>query len=386
MKRRRPQPSITHAAVKELGSKMNSNSVPRNSRKKLAQSPQKPIPLNFSTPCGINTRSPYTASSSDFLARQTPSVHNIRQALAENRMWFRNDEALERCPEFKQKFNQHFHKERSSNMKKASYKKIVRHMTENATSNEDSYYDKLVDYVIKDARCVGTKRNAVDEIVTISKSFVEDGIERKKGVKLAKGFLPGQMDKLEKKLGLTDSKPDYIFGIKENRFPDPCSTPSDTIKAIIGIASGIVHPFFVIEDKGAEGSLEKAQNQAIRDGATIVNARMRLKMFAVPKGYVQPVGADPDAIAFSCAWITDRAELYIHWYEKRSLNDPGIFHMNRLGNYMLDREGELASFRHDIHNILDWGALNHKKTIEAVVDSIVAKERGATRATSITKS
>ena len=51
--------------------------------------------------------------------------------------------------------------------------------------------------------------------------------------------------------------------------------------------------------------------------------------------------------------------------------------MTRLGQYAMDREDELASFRHDVHNILDWGALNHKKAAEALVATIVASERAA---------
>ena len=33
-------------------------------------------------------------------------------------------------------------------------------------------------------------------------------------------------------------------------YPLPGTAPSDKVKALIGIASGIDHPFFVIENKG----------------------------------------------------------------------------------------------------------------------------------------
>ena len=56
--------------------------------------------------------------------------------------------------------------------------------------------------------------------------------------------------KIENKLGLTDSKLDYTFGIKRNMYPLSGTALSDKVKALIGIAPGIDHPFFVIENKG----------------------------------------------------------------------------------------------------------------------------------------
>ena len=145
-------------------------------------------------------------------------------------------------------------------MRKTSYKKIVGHTRATATSIEDWYHDLLIDYMVKDSRTVATRRNVNDEIDGISRTFNDDGIVRRRGVNFISGLLPGQTDVLEKKLGLSDAKADYIFGIHENRFPMPKSFASDAVKAVMGVAPGIAHPFFVIENKGAEGSLERAQN------------------------------------------------------------------------------------------------------------------------------
>ena len=150
---------------------------------------------------------------------------------------------------------------------------------------------------------------------------------------LVKASLPGKLaKKTENQLGLTDPKPDYTFGIKKNKHPLPGTAPSDKIKAVIGIAHGMYHPFFVIENEGCEAPIDVARNQAIRDGACIVNARLYLNSLA-EDSWQRLKGADMDAFAFSCIWDVNISELWIHWHE--TLEDgAGIFHMNRLGQYL----------------------------------------------------
>ena len=128
---------------------------------------------------------------------------------------------------------------------------------------------------MKDERLVkASKRNAEGEVMHVHRRFEDDRMIRLERVKFLRNFLPGIFNsKVEKRLGITDAKPDYVFGIREDRFPEPGSMPGNDIKAIIGGAPGIIHPWFVIESKGCEGTLGESQNQAIRDGAAMVNAR-----------------------------------------------------------------------------------------------------------------
>ena len=183
--------------------------------------------------------------------KTSENIGNIRQSLADNGMWYDATKSLDGCPEFKEKVFKIF-KERPSRMREESFKKISKYMTKNATKNEATYVVVLVDPVIKSERTVATKkRDATGEILFVSQSFENDEMIRLSDVQFGRGFLPGKMPKkTENKLGLTDPKPDYTFGIKRNMHPLPGTAPSDKVKALIGIAPGIDHPFFVIENKG----------------------------------------------------------------------------------------------------------------------------------------
>ena len=166
-------------------------------------------------------------------------------------MWYDATKSLDGCPKFKEKVFKIF-KKRLSRIRKKSFKKISKYITKNATKNEAIYVIILVDPVIKSERTVVTKKyDATGEILFVSQSFENDEIIRLSDIQFGRGFLPRKMPKkTENKLGLTDPKPDYTFGIKRNIYPLPGTTPSDKVKALIGIAPGIDYPFFVIENKG----------------------------------------------------------------------------------------------------------------------------------------
>ena len=309
--------------------------------------------------------------------KQAKNIANIRCSLAANGMWFDNTERLDGCPKFKEKVYRIFEKDRPSRMQEESFKKISQYMKKHATDNEATYFEGLVDPVIKSDRTIPTKkRDATGEILFVCQSFEEDDMVRKRDVQFVKGFLPGKMEKkTENQLGLTDPKPDFTFGIRRNENPLPGTAPSDSVASIIGVADGMIHPFFIIENKGCEAPLDVARNQAIRDGACIVNARLHLNAMAEDQGWEKrPAGADMDAIAFSCSWDVHMSELWIHWHE--TLEDGAeLFHMNRLGQYVTGRQTELTQFRHDIHNILDWGVLSNRRKCEETVQKIMTRAK-----------
>ena len=291
-------------------------------------------------------------------------------------MWFNNTDALDACPDFKEKVYKIFEKERASRMQELSYKKIKTILERYGTANEATLFGELIDPVIKSERTVETKkRNAEGEILFVCRSFEDDDMLRKGDLPFVKGFLPGKMDKkTESQLGLTDPKPDWTFGIRRNECPLPGTCPSERVETIISVADGMIHPFFVIENKGCEVSIDVARNQAIRDGAVLVNARIHLNALAQEdEDRERPKGADMDAIAFSCTWDANVSELWIHWHQTRE-DGVEIFQMNQLGQYLTWNQEHMTQFRHDIHNILDWGILTHKRKCEEVVQKIIKKE------------
>ena len=98
-------------------------------------------------------------------------------------------------------------------------------------------------------------------------------------------------------------------------------------------------------------------------------------MLAHDTGFQDPLGPDYDSFCFSCTWDINIAELWVHWYEVENTASPGIFHMHLLGRYvMVGRMTEVAKFRHDVHNILDWDIFTNALKRVETMEKVKAKE------------
>ena len=284
-------------------------------------------------------------------------------------MWFCEEEAFTRHPEMKKRIDRTFQKERASRMTPASIRKIIKHVNQNATDPEDGYFRPLHDDVFKTAGG--------------DPDWTQAGLESAIKSHFVKRLIPGWSPH-EEKLGLNIPRPNHLYGIRAAQFPLRSEVPSDEVQAIISISEDerVLHAFFAVEERSSDGLFAEAVNQAIRDGAAMVNAKLSLKQHlanleARVKGevedYQHPWGSDPDALAFSCCWGPEVADLYVHWYEK--MEKANIFHIHRLGRYLVDRGDELVMFHHDVHNILDYGMLEHRQKMEGIVKRILDLER-----------
>lgn len=266
-------------------------------------------------------------------------------------------------------------------------------------ANEKEYFSNMHRMVIKDERSVpGQKAKSSNtapneggddgeqgdpeyyeerddtldgDIKPVHLAFTDSGLDKTQEQLFVEGLLPT----LEKGFGLSTPKPDLVFGFEMERFPTE-STPrlSDNVLQVIRVAPGIEHPFFVIEAKGGSAPIEEAENQAIRSGAALVNARRLLEQM-IP-GVPQPVigGPDPASWVFSCAWVPRMAEIFVHWLEFNSKGEP-IYHMNLIQSYMMSRAEELQAFRRAIHNILDWGLQPaRRQALDELLVAIAAAE------------
>ena len=320
--------------------------------------------------------SPSTTSSAA-VPKQTANVDNVRASLAKEGMYFENDQAFDSYPIFQQRIRDIVVTSRRSVMRGESLREIQRTRAENATKDEKTLFNLVVPLVIKATRGVPTsKRDFEGEIVHAAVQFESSGLDKRTDCQFIKHVLPKRIQSAGSKLGLTDPKPDYVFGLKRDRFPDPLAPRLSTYsEALIGVAPGLLHPWFVIENKGCEDSIEAAENQAIRSGATLVAARRSLAAKARTKDdSEEPNGADPESFAFSCSWVPQQANIAVHWHEKRT-DGRSIYHMNILRGYLMSDSAMMSDFRRDIHNVLDWGLLgNRRQQNEDLIAKIAANE------------
>ena len=287
-------------------------------------------------------------------------------------MWYNTDGRLEKYPDFKDFIMGIIDSQRGSTLRAESYKAIQEDMKENDIANEATYFHCLVEQVIKTGRSVNSGSTHWDW-----KRFKDDGMsEPQKDLKMARGFLPGQLtDTAKSEIGLTDPKPDWVFGMTMTTKFAAGQAPSPEVRDLLELGFGLWHAFFVIEGKGNQQPITVARNQALRDGSALVNARRAFNALAHDTGFQDPLGPDYDSFCFSCTWDINIAELWVHWYEVENIGSPGIFHMHFLGLYvMVGRMSEVAKLRHDVHNILDWGIFANTLKRMETMKKIKAKE------------
>ena len=288
-------------------------------------------------------------------------------------MRLNDDDAFNnRCPEFKQMVEDIIKKDRETEMQDRSQRAAIKTLQMNETQNEKTLFGDLRPLVIPKERTIKTTKHDLEgELVLILREYGDDGLQKIEDCQFVKSLVPGKdFTNEEKAMGITDPKPDVTFGLREPQFPDSNLRLPNGIQALLGVAPGMQHAFFVIEHKSIEESIGLAEVQATRDGAVLVKARMLLHQHVQSAGYVQQIGADDSSFVFSCAWIPDYAKIYVHWFEKLA-SGVEIYHMNLLHEYLMRRPEEMKLFRRHVQNIMDWGLLTRKMANDAMYDGLV---------------
>ena len=357
-----------------------------------------------------------SSSSSSSSTKQTPNEHNVRVSMAEHGLWFENLESFNKYPEFEAKIAGIVFADRDSAMRIESIKACNTWRAENATRDEKTYFAGQIPRIIKDERSVGTlKRTFQDEIIYTAKDWKEDGLVRREDCLFVQGSLPLRTSPAQAaEQGVTNPKPDVVFGLKHALHPPPDEPMlSNETKAVIGVAPEIEYPFFSVENKGAQKSIEAAENQAIRSGAAMAAAIATLRCKAHRKLELLPpqlkdnavytsafttdlatasdpttsdtsviaadatidtiappqqanetnqkdCGADMNSFVFTCSWVPQMANLHVNWIEHRP--EGKIYHMSHIKSYLMCDPDDLRAFRRHIHNVLDWGISTDRKT------------------------
>ena len=295
-------------------------------------------------------------------------------------MWYDDEEAFDRCLNLKEMVTEIITNAPRSEMADNSAKKVLAAVKDNYTQNEKTVFRKVQPLVVKLARKVAKQGDSEvgGGIEIVRREFEEDDLQVIEDCNFTRRLLP-LPDSItnDKDMGLTEPKPDFTYGVTEpKRIANAEVHVPKQLLAYLGVAPHMRYPFYVEEYKSAEEGIVKAEHQAMRDGAVLVNARMKLNQVLKPEGWVVPVGADMDSFIFSCAWTPDIAMIFVNWYEKLP-DGNGIFHMTKVGSsYRMDHTDDIKQMRHDVHNILDWGLLKFRWRAQQVWEGIVAYYSG----------
>ena len=373
------------------------------------------------------SRPPTTTPDNSSGIKLTINESRVRAAAAVQGMNFEDEDSYESFKEFKAYIENMVFAERGSVMRTESVKSIKKWKAENATKDERSFFAGLIRKVIKDTRDGpgSNKRSFADEVARQAVTFESDGLEKREDCLFVKGLLPLRQSPAEAAAqGLTTAKPDFVYGLKCPRFAEFGAPLSIETQAAIEVAPLVRHAFFSVDNKGSQHSIEAAENQSMRAGATMVKARRYLNRKAKGKlgpnlpgrdvtctdavmgntatitdaamsdPFVTPADAeasitapqadesqeadsvvDTSSFAFTCSWVPQMANLHVHWCEQRR-GGFEVYHMNLLRGYLMSDNDHLSHFRKDVHNILDYGvSAERKETLKQLERDIAEHER-----------
>ena len=307
--------------------------------------------------------------------------------------WDQHSE-LRKYPELEKKAEKILKSGRASPpMRAESVERVTKHLRRNSCSDVAVLYPPLTEMIIKRPLVpranFGTEERESGDRTTCAKDDKEElgDVRCIANVELLSAFLPGRSDDIEESR-IAGLVPSYTFGIASSGCTHPKTPLTEHAMAMRGVAPGVLDPFFIIQQIGADYNHFYGCNLIIPAGATIVNARRALYQYRdTLKSRVEPqkrnetdemkTGPDLSTFVYSCLWDAFQALILVHWYEDTIDlwgNQSGAFDVNYIGHYALYGGNNVGEFRRDLRNILDWGATEHKQACADLVAEIAELE------------
>ena len=313
---------------------------------------------------------------------------NIRKELNENYM-FVNVRLINK-PEnakFKERVMKIVKSDRTSTVSEEDNKNFKNNYMTYSQDNEAAITAMLLPYVIKpqfSAQDVDDEGNPVGDITV--RGWVEQGIVASTNCLFAPGRLPHALmnapkatqSMIEKHFqesnALTTPKPDYAYGISENKLPQPpfdIAIPGE-IKSLLNVAPKR-DIFFVWENKSGQGDLMKCENQAIKATSAVIYAARQLLDHT---GQVRTPGIDEDTYIFAATNNNNTLQIFVAYAWVPSDCSHVEFHMDSLMsvpftiNDVEDTPMTLANMRKPMHNIIEWGSITRMPALRRRYDKI----------------
>ena len=397
-----------------------------------AESAQVPHPLtvaNLATlpdhsvlpqPSPISSLTSTASTSTDTSVEMT--VSETRTLLNLNRLYLFNNDAQERARKIIQAGNAIRERRRSSTMSAPISEALVQTIKKYANKGERTFMFHLWKALLNDTRKVPENELTPEDDPNLFKWFAKAWDKDYIWGKWEADFASDKCPRLEKTGNLTVDA--ILSGVPRITSPRPDLAYGFEFEAFDEFYRRILHQtpggkitgqqfctFFAVEAKCGEQSIEAAENQCCRTGATMAKSRrdmaralveqktllqdLRASTIATPSqstdlaaptsGHATPAQTpssnlsveqpstasnDPtqhmDTISFTLAVCPQIAKMSIHFAETWP-DGRTEWHMLRLKTYLLEECDHLQELHHDIDNILDWGCTTRKKQITAQV-------------------
>ena len=326
-----------------------------------------------------NAAGPPTPSSGSTGSNLNPKWVKMRM---ECHQIYRHSDAFERDDyrEFRERVRSPISPERASGVKpgeNSRFKEIYRTCVQNAATEATFKREMLEHIIMKDFQVLADPGDSSQGIKPVfeSRNILGGGIFCQTEQPLRRGFLPhnyptGNLSQKDiagrlSADGMLNSNPDSTWGYLR-RVLDPISEGAmirDYTNCLLTICPGLHCPFFILEVKMDEGSMEVCRNQAARGCATIVNAmRQLLRML----GREDTVGPDEDTYIYCATMGEDFMEWWVGWAEV--CEDKRVkFHMTKLRTEIFDQDNPLLVMRRVTHNIMEWGLMTRLPFVKKLV-------------------
>lgn len=318
----------------------------------------------------------------DSNSRVTSNAAQFRQSLHRLGLPYSADSVKDKCPDLDRYLRSTVLKSRGSTISNTSMTKIKDFRAEHETSSENNYWPDAYNLMvnIEKPRLMQSSHDEDDELKTEMRTFADDGLSVKKQRKFTAKNLPA-VDVDWTEAGVKDANPDFYFGttVDQSRLAPP------QVLNRVNVGPETDFAFFCVECDGPDKTIEKAINQCIGDGATMVAAtrclvglaetgkdggdKMKLQVWPGDQD-----GLDTDSIAFTMAWSPKLAELYVHYANITRGEDGGKklnYEMALVDSYGFDNprygEEDIRLFRQHFRSVLDWGIDARKREMDILM-------------------
>ena len=369
-------------------------------------------------PSPISTLTSTASTGTDTSEEMT--VAETRTLLNRNRLYLFDNDAQERARKIIEAGNKIRERRRDSSMSEPISETLVQTIKKYANKGEKTFMFHLWKALLNDTRKVPDGELTVEDDPKVSKWFEKAWDKDYIWGKWEADFASDNCPRLEKTGELvldaimssvpriTSPRPDLAYGFDFDAFDEAYHEILHQIKG--GRITGQQFcTFFAVEAKCGEQSLEAAENQCCRTGATMAKGRrdmarallekkqllkeLRGSTVAAPSPSADPVAPtsshvtpaqapssnpsveqpstastqprpDKDTICFTLAVCPQIAKMCIHFAETWP-DGHSQWQMHRLRTYLLEERDHVQELHHDIDNILDWGCSTLKRQVTA---------------------